>query len=158
MRHEYQRPTPVEEDVRREESVVMDPLSFAQVITFAIGVANVVFGAVALARLGLSDLTAETTEVAGLGMTGVLAVSHLVIGLLALMGAASRVIAISTMAIVGPVLIVGGIIALIERISWLGWNESNGVAYIIMGAVALASAALTRDVAIVEQRFVRLQR
>lgn len=157
MRHEHDpHGTVAAEPAIREETTMREPFSLAQVVTFAAGVANIVFGAIALIRVGTENMTGPTTEVAGLQMTGALAVAHLIIGVLALMGTASRGVAISSLALVGPILIVAGIIALIERVEWLGWTESNGVAYLIMGTIALGTAAFTRDVAFVEQRLVRL--
>jgi hypothetical protein len=129
-----------------------EPFSVGQGISVAVGVFFVVIGAVGLARTGLDELTTPTAEVAGLGMTPILALLHIAVGLIALLGGASRAAARGTMLFVGPILLAAGIIALMERVESLGWDQTNGVAYLLVGVVATAAAIATRAVVVSNTR------
>lgn len=139
-----------------EESDVRRSFGIAQAIAFAFGVANIVVGAVGLARTGTSDLTGSTTEVAGLAMTGALALIHLVLGILVILGVGTPGAAAGSLSFGGTVALVGGIIALIQQVSWLGWTQANGVAYLVMGGIALGAAMVTREREVVEHRTVSI--
>jgi hypothetical protein len=67
----------------------------------------------------------------------------LLAGLLALAGAAGRAAARGICWFVGPVLLAGGIIALIQPVSQLGWNRADGVIYLILGGAMMVSAIAT---------------
>ncbi|HEX9774312.1 MAG TPA: hypothetical protein VGB83_01855 [Actinomycetota bacterium] len=129
-----------------------EPFSVGQGVAFATGIASLVLGAIGLIRAGTADLTGPTTEVAGLRMTGALALAHVVMGLLALLGAGLRSAAVGSLVFVGPAFIVAGIIALAENVEWLGWTDTNGIVYLLAGVLALGGAMLTPDKAVVERR------
>lgn len=126
-----------------EAATVREPFGVGQILALAIGVFFVVIGAVGLARAGTDTLTGSRAEVTGLSMTMLLALLHLAIGVVALVGAAGRYAARSSLMFIGPVLVAAGVIALIQRIDALGWNETNGIAYLICGGVAIVAAMLT---------------
>lgn len=114
-----------------------------QIIAMAMGIFFLVMGALGLARGGVESWTSPTVEVAGLGMTPLLAAIHLVVGIIAMIGAASRLEARGTGMFLGALLVAGGIVALVQSIDALGWTEANGVAYLIIGIVAMLAAAIT---------------
>jgi hypothetical protein len=124
-----------------------------QVLSLAIGIFWVVIGAVGLARGGMGSWTTPTVEVAGIGMTPLLAGIHLLLGLVGMAGAGSPASARGAMMFLGPVFIAAGIIALIQSVDVLAWTEVNGIAYIIAGAAATLGA-MAMPVAAVEERVV----
>ena len=124
-------------------SSVRTPFAIAQVLCLAIGIVYVVLGAVGLARTGFDSLTREAAGVGEFRSTGLLALLHLAIGLIVLVGAADRPAARSIGLGLGPVLIAAGIIALIQPVRALGWNDANGVLYIVTGAVLLIGTMLS---------------
>ena len=140
-RHEDER-EPVPRSAS-EESVVREPFGIAQAAALALGVFLVVVGAIALARTGFDGFTTARTEVGGMSQTPLLALIHLALGLVSLAGAAGREASRSAAMFVGPVLIAMGIIALIEPIAGLGWNDTSGIVYIIAGGIMLTASALT---------------
>lgn len=144
------------EDVHVDESVVREPMGAGQAIAFVLGMAGVVIGAIGLIRTGTADLTGETTTVAGLSMTGALAISHIVLGLVVMIGSGARRASVSSLTLAGPVLIVAGIIAIAQDVDWLGWTSLNGVVYLIAGAIALGGALVTPARAIVENRSITI--
>jgi len=78
----------------------------------------------------------------------------MVLGLIGLIGAVGRAAARGVCMFLGPLLIAGGIIALIQNVRQLGWNRADGVIYVILGGVALIAATLTPLVtSYEEQRF-----
>ena len=136
--------------VAHRTGVAREPFGIGQVLALAMGIFFIVIGAVGLARAGLERLTAPDVEVAGLSMTPLLAMLHLLVGLIALAGAAGRAASRSALMTLGPILIAAGIIAMIQGIDALGWNATNGVAYLISGGVAIIAAMLT-PVAVIEE-------
>jgi hypothetical protein len=132
---------------------VREPFGVGQLLALGMGIFFVVIGAVGLARAGLDDLTSPTVVVAGLGMTPLLALIHLIVGVLALGGAAGRAASRSVLMGFGPIMIAAGIIAMIQDVEALGWNRVNGVAYLVAGGIAIIAAMLT-PVAAVEERSV----
>lgn len=153
LRHEHNEPAPGAHDhaVVAESASIREPIGVAQALAVAIGVFFIVVGAIGLARTGTRSMTAEQAEVAGLGMTGLLALIHLGVGLFAAIGAATRGTARGIMFFLGPALIALGIIALVEPVRQLGWNGANGIAYLIIGVASVGGALLT-PVAAFEQR------
>lgn len=129
--------------VARESASIREPFGIAQALAIAIGIFFIVTGAVGLARTGTSSPTSDRTEVAELSMTGLLAIIHLGIGILAALGATTRGAARGILFFLGPALIAAGIIAIIQPVAGLGWNEVVGVAYLIIGVAALVAAIVT---------------
>jgi hypothetical protein len=140
--------------VLSESATVREPIGVAQAFAAAIGVFFIAVGAIGLARTGTRSLTTEQTEVAGLAMSGLLALICLGIGLLAAIGAATRSASRGMLFFLGPALVAMGIVAIAQPIRQLAWNDATGVAFLIVGVVALAAAVLT-PVAAVEERFAR---
>lgn len=127
LRHEH--PDPAHEarghDVVAETATVREPFGISQALAIAIGVFFIVTGAIGLARTGMENLTERSVEVAGLGMTGLLALIHIAIGLLAAVSAASRGASRSMLLFLGPALIAMGSIALAESERQLGWTDTT---------------------------------
>ena len=138
----------------RDRVETHEPVNLGKIAAFVIGAINVIIGAVALARTGFDAPTSETTTVAGLRMTALLALSHLILGALTLAGATSTLLAKSTLATTGAILVIAGIIALIEPIEALGWNTTNGVVYLVLGAAALIAGMLTTERGLYHRRVV----
>jgi hypothetical protein len=116
-----------------------EQFSLVQAICLAIGVFFLVIGAVGLARTGVDSLTSPTVEVAGLGMTPLLAMIHLGMGVVACVATVSRFAARSVNLFFGALLLAGGIIVLIQPIAVFGWTDANGIAYLIVGVIAILS-------------------
>ena len=140
---EHEHTTAVAPTVASEVASVREPFGVAQVVCIAMGIFFVAVGAIGLARSGLDSLTGSTTEVARLEMTPLLSLMHLVVGVIALGGGTSRSAARGVSMVVGPLLIAAGIVALVEPIEQLGWNETNGLAYLVAGGAAILAAILT---------------
>ena len=138
--------------VTQESASIREPFGIAQALAVAIGIFFIVTGAVGLARTGTSSPAETRTEVAGMAMTGLLAIIHLGIGLLAALGAATRNASRGLLFFLGPALIAMGVIAMIQRVSALGWNDIIGVAYLIIGGAALVAAIMTPVEAFSERR------
>lgn len=96
-----------------------------------------------MARAGLHHIDSPTVAVGPFTMTPLLAAVNLVLGLIGLIGATGRAAARAICMFLGPLMIAGGIVALIQRVHVLGWNRSDGVIYVILGAAALIAAFLT---------------
>lgn len=152
VEHHHER-----EAIARDEAVIREPFGVAQAMAFFVGLASLVIGAIGLIRTGTEDVTVTTAEVIGMEMTGVLALSHIGLGLLALLGAGMRGAASASMLFIGPLLIAAGIVALAQDVPWLGWNQINGIVYLVAGAVALAAAAFTPERTVVEHRTISIE-
>jgi len=138
-----------------ESTLLREGFSASQIFAVAFGVFSIVIGAVGLARGGVDSMTSPRVELMGLSMTPMLALIHLVVGIMALAGGASRSASRTMNTFLGAALLALGIIALIQPIRELGWTGANGVAYLITGALAIALAAMTPSVEITEQHVVR---
>lgn len=133
--------------VQTEVSSVREPFGAAQVISLAIGIAFVVIGAVGLARTGLDDLS-DRTQVGGMEMTAALSLIHLALGLIASIGGAGRSAARGILMFQGPTFIALGVIALIQEVRAMGWNETSGVVYLITGLIAMVGAIMTPNMTV----------
>ncbi|HVL32220.1 MAG TPA: DUF4383 domain-containing protein [Actinomycetota bacterium] len=125
------------------ESAVREPFGIAQAVALTLGVLFVVLGAVGLARAGLDELTRPAARVGPFTMTPLLSVIHLLIGVISLAAASGRAAARSTLTTLGPILIAVGIIAIIQPVRALGWNDATGLLHLIAGALALGAAIAT---------------
>ncbi len=132
-----------DEVIASETISVHEPYGAVQIFAAIMGIFFVVIGAVGMARAGLDSLTRPSVEVAGMGMTALLSLIHLGIGVTALASAVSRSAARSSATVLGAGLIAVGIIALIEPVRSMGWTTANGVAYLMTGILAIASAFVT---------------
>lgn len=137
--------------VERDRSSVREPFGIGQVVAMVVGVFFIVTGAVGLARVGDIFGTADATTVAGMRMTGLLGSIMVAIGLIALIGAASRTGARTTMMLLGPALIAFGVVALVQSVPSLGFTTTNGVVYVIAGVVAIIGAIATPRAVVTER-------
>jgi hypothetical protein len=147
--HEVHEHVPI---VSEERAAVREPFGIAQFFSLAIGIFLIVLGAIGLARGGLHHIGSPTVAVGPFTMTPLLAAVNLFLGLLGLIGAAGRAAARSACMFIGPVMLAGGIIALIQSVRVLGWNRGDGVIYIILGAAAIIAALVTPMVTAYSER------
>lgn len=138
--------------VASEASSVREPYGISQMFAAAFGVFFIVLGAVGLARGGMESMTSPHVRLMGMGMTPLLALIHLVLGIIALASAVSRSSSRAVGTMFGAGLIALGIIALIQPIEELGWTDANGVAYLISGVLGIAAAAATPALEVSERR------
>lgn len=125
------------------ESTWREQLGPAQVIAFVFGVLLTVVGIVGLVRAGTDNLTGQTVVVGGLSMTALLAIIHLSLGVISLLGLPGSYAAKSSLAVVGTILVIGGILALIQPMEAMGWTDTNGVVYLIAGLLGIIIATQT---------------
>lgn len=137
--------------VRRADRI-REGFAIAQAVSLAAGIFFVVTGAVGLARGGVDSMTGPVVTVAGLSMTPALALGHLALGVLLAAGVADRGLARGMLTFAATILFALGIVVLIEPIRQLGARAGNGVAYVIVGVVALGATLATPLVAIDEER------
>lgn len=126
----------------RRRTVDRRVVSPGQIIAGAIGLFLIVLGGVALARVGLSSLTGETTTVLGFGHTALMGMIDIAAGLLFL-GAASSPTMKGSMVGLGVVTIAFGAIVAIEPAAFdtaFGGGRELGVLYVIIGVVGLLAA------------------
>jgi hypothetical protein len=139
---------------RHHEERWVERIGPPQVIAFLVGVFFVVNGLIGAIRTGISELPGDTTQVLGLRMTTLLALTHIAFGLVAMLGMTSDLLARSTMGFLGTVAIIGGIVALAQPTETMAWNDTNAIVYLITGAVALVSMAFAhrtiRDQRVIE--------
>jgi hypothetical protein len=134
----------VHEPVVSEQSAAMrQPYGIAQFLSLGIGIFLVVIGAIGLARAGVHHIDRPVVFVGPFTMTPLLAAVNLLLGLIGLIGAAGRAAARSVCMFIGPVMLAGGIVALIQNVRVLGWNRADGVIYILLGALAIVGAIMT---------------
>lgn len=138
--------------VSEETAAVREPFGIAQLFALGIGIFLIVIGSVGLARAGVHHIDSPTVAVGPFTMTPLLAAVNLVLGLIGLIGATGRAAARNVCMFFGPLMIAGGIVALIQRVHALGWNRADGAIYVILGAAALIAAFLTPIVSSYEER------
>ncbi|HJT38231.1 MAG TPA: DUF4383 domain-containing protein [Actinomycetota bacterium] len=145
--HEVHEPV-----VAEERAAVREPFGIAQFFSLAIGIFLIVIGAIGLARAGVHHFDSPVASVGPFTMTPLLAAVNLFLGLVGLIGAAGRAAARGVCMFIGPVMLAGGIVALIQGVHALGWNHADGVIYIILGAVAIIAAIVTPPVTTYAER------
>ncbi len=134
---------------RTTDSRVISP---GQMIAGALGLFLLILGGVALARVGFSSLTGETTVVLGFGHTALMGLIDIVAGLLFLGVASSPGMRGSMIGLALVALAFGAVVA-IEPGSFeavLGGGSEIGVLYLIIGVVGLV-AALTFPTLVVDR-------
>jgi len=135
---------------RRRRTVDRRVISPAQIVAGIIGLALVVIGGVALARVGLGSLTGDTTTVLGIGHTPLLGLIDVVAGLFFLGAAASSGVR-GTLIGLSLVAIAFGAIVAIEPNAFdsaLGGGRELGLLYLIVGVVGLLAALAFRTTVI----------
>src|SRR6266446_6414817 len=101
---------------------------------------------------GILLIDSPIARVGPFAMTPLLAAVDLVLGLIGLIGATGRAAARGICMFLGPLMIAGGIVAMIQNVRVLGWNRADGAIYVILGAAALIAAFLTPMVTAYEER------
>ena len=114
-----------------------------QFVCLVAGILYVVLGAVGTARAGLDDVTGDEVTVGAFTMTALLALIILAMGVIMLGGAVDRMTGRGVATVFGPALIALGIIALIQPVRALAWNDATGVLFLVTGAVLLVAGMLT---------------
>jgi len=147
---------------QRRRSVGTRTFSPAQAVAGILGLVLLIVGGVAMARVGFDSLTGETATVLGLDHTLLLAIIHIVAGLLFL-GAASRVFGSRSQLIgLGVALVAFGAVVLIEPspfIDYLGEGRPVGAAHLILGAISLitgitADTVVTTESVVTDEEYV----
>jgi len=138
--------------VSEERTAMREPFGVAQVFALPIGIFLIVIGAVGLARAGVHHIDSPIVSVGPFMMTPLLAVVDLVLGVIGLIGVTGRAAARGLCMFLGPLMIAGGIVALIQNVRVLGWNRADGVIYVILGGAALIAAFLTPMMTTYEER------
>jgi hypothetical protein len=127
---------------QRSRTVNRRVVSPAQVVAGLIGLILVVIGGVVLARVGLDNLTADTTTVLGLDHTALMGIIDVIAGLFFLGAAASSGVRGGLIGLSMGAIGFGAIVAIEPDAfnSSLGGGSGLGVFYIIIGAVGLLAA------------------
>lgn len=126
----------------RRRTVDRRVISPAQMVAGIIGLILVILGGVALARVGLSSLTGDTTFVLGIGHTALMGLIDVVVGLFFL-GAAASSGARGTLIGLSLAAVAFGAIVTIEPDAFdsaLGGGRELGLLYLIIGVVGLLAA------------------
>ncbi|MFN2613976.1 MAG: hypothetical protein ABR552_04055 [Actinomycetota bacterium] len=115
----------------------------AQLLCLASGIGFVVIGAVGLARSDIHHMTRDVAMVGPFRMTPLLAFIILGIGIIAIAGVADRATARAVGLVLGTALVALGIIALIQPVRALGWNEADGTIFLVAGGLLLLAGIVT---------------
>ena len=132
--------------VEHETATIAQPFGMSQAIAMAVGIFLIVIGAVGLARTGIDSLRAPTTEVFGMSMTPLLAIIEVGVGILFLIAAIGRLLARDLDVFLGALMMAAGIIVLIQPDvlqSWLGMNQTDGLAFLVAGGASILAAIAT---------------
>ncbi|MGH9169365.1 MAG: hypothetical protein ACRD0Z_00580 [Acidimicrobiales bacterium] len=120
----------------------------AQIVAVVGGLLLLVMGAVGLAHTGFAftNIPITRTAVAGLGMTSLAAVVQTVAGVIVLVGASSPTAAKAVTSVMGVIILAWGLIVAFDPSAFLrywGYDGSNGVYYIVVGAALFILTALS---------------
>ncbi|MCA1833731.1 MAG: hypothetical protein ABR548_09860 [Actinomycetota bacterium] len=129
-----------------DAATIAEPFGIAQLMSMLAGIFFVVVGAVALARTGVHSLRSPTAEVFSMGMTPLLALIEIGVGVLFMIAAMGRMLARDLDVFLGSLMIAAGLIVLMQPDvldSWLGMTQTNGIAYLVAGAASVLAAILT---------------
>ncbi|HEX2153791.1 MAG TPA: hypothetical protein VHL52_07425 [Acidimicrobiia bacterium] len=131
---------------RRRVSVARDNFTFGQAVAGILGLLLAIVGGVAMARVGFDSLTGETAEVLGIGHTLALGIIDLVVGLLFLSAASTMFGVRGTLITLGGLALAFGAVVAIEPdpfVEFLGDGTPLGLAYLIVGVIALVAGMAT---------------
>jgi hypothetical protein len=123
------------------------PFGLAQIVMLSVGIFLTVLGTIGLARSGIDTWTTPRMGIGAFTMTPLMAAFFLGAGIVCLASAASRGSARSTAMVLGPVMIAGGIVVMLQPIADLGTNRADGILLIVAGVLALLGAMATPVVA-----------
>lgn len=146
---------------QRRRAVGTRTFSPAQAVAGLIGLVLLIVGGVAMARVGFDSLTGDTATVLGLDHTLLLAIIHVVAGLLFL-GAASSVFGSRSQLIgLGVALVAFGAVVLIEPspfIDYLGEGRPVGAAHLVLGAISvitgITAGTVTTESVVTDEEYV----
>lgn len=131
---------------RRRTTVRRNRFTVGQAAAGVIGLLLVIAGGVAMARVGLESLVGDSTAVAGIGHTLLMGLIDLVVGLIFLSSTPSMVGVRNTLITMGTLAIAFGAVVWIEPspfVDYLGDGRPLGVAYLVIGLLALGSGLAT---------------
>jgi hypothetical protein len=130
----------------RRTAVGRSRFTVGQAAAGVLGLFLVIVGGVALARVGFDSFTGETTSVLGIGHTLVMGLIDLIVGLVFLSSASTMLGVRSTLIALGTMAVAFGAVVWIEPdpfVEFLGDGRPLGVAYLVIGLIALAAGLTT---------------
>jgi hypothetical protein len=127
---------------QRHRTIDRRVISPAQIVAGLIGLILVIIGGVVLARVGLDNLTGDTTAVFGFDHTALMGLIDVIAGLFFLGAAASSGVRGTMIGLSMAAIAFGAIMAIEPNAfdSSLGGASGLGVFYLIIGAVGLLAA------------------
>lgn len=120
--------------------------TIGQVIAGILGLALVIAGGVAIARVGFDSLTGDTANVLCIDHTLALGLIDVVVGLIFLSAASATFGVLGTLLSMGTMAVAFGAIVLIEPdpfVDFLGSGTPVGVLYLLVGIVSLIGGFAT---------------
>lgn len=130
----------------RRTAVGRSRFTVGQAVSGLLGLLLVVAGGVAIARVGFDSFTGETVAVLGLGHTLLMGLIDVIVGLIFLSSASTMFGVRSTLIGLGSLALAFGAVVAIEPgpfVDILGDGRALGVAYVVIGTVALAAGLST---------------
>ncbi len=134
-------------DATTSRSVVAAPFGLAQIFMLSIGIFLTVLGTIGLARAGIDTWTTPRIEIGAFTMTPLMAVILLGAGILCLASAATRGSARAMSMLLGPVMVAGGLILLLQPFADLGANRAMAILLMACGVGAIIGAMATPTIA-----------
>jgi len=113
-----------------------------QIVALAVGVFFLVFGGLALASVGVQDLTAQTT-VGGVSHTGLLALIEIGFGAFMVLAGAIPGASRGLMPLLGAIALAWGIVVVLQPSilsDLLAMEQANGWIYLIAGVITILAA------------------
>ena len=153
-------------DPYREDSVVETRPSRhwspAQFVSLIVGIAAVVFGAVALAKTGIhgDSLRSPHREIWSFHHTPLLAVAEIGFGVLLILSSVSAGFSRAFMALLGVLAVAFGVVIVVDAWParmhrWFGVHDRNGWLFLVAGGVIVLAGLLLPTVSRPETRYVR---
>jgi hypothetical protein len=131
-------------------------------VSLIVGIAAVVFGAVALAKTGIhgDSLRSPHRVIWGYHHTPLLAVAEIGFGVLLILSSVSAGVSRAFMALLGVLAVAFGVVIVVDAWPvrmhrWFGVHDRNGWLFLIAGAVIVLAGLLLPTVSRPETRFVR---
>jgi hypothetical protein len=120
----------------------------AQIVTMVVGLFLLVLGALGLAHTGFtfSNISITRARVMDLPVTSLAAVAEVTAGILILAGSAAPGAAKATASCLGVIILAWGLVVAIDSKPFVrlwAYDRAEGILYVIVGAVLLATAAVS---------------
>lgn len=131
---------------RRRTAIGRSGFTLGQAAAGILGLLLVIVGGVAMARVGFDSLTGESVVVAEIGHTLLMGLIDVVIGLIFLSAASTMFGVRSTLIGLGTLALAFGAVVWIEPgpfVDLLGDGRDLGVAYLVIGVIALTAGLTT---------------